>query len=118
MKIHEKTMSAFPPQQDAFQTKIHYLKRADIFCDLSLEELQDVARAATVATCPPGKIFYSPNERAEVMFVLKKGHVQLYRMSDEGRKLVMTTDYLKSLERLIRDLRAENAGRKSPGVKT
>ncbi len=92
MKIHEKTMSAFrPEQEDASQTKIHYLKRADIFCDLSLEELQDVARTATVATCPPGKIFYSPNERAEVMFVLKKGQVQLYRMSDEGRKLVMTT---------------------------
>jgi CRP/FNR family transcriptional regulator, cyclic AMP receptor protein len=84
-------MSTFRPQQEASQTKIHYLKKTDIFCDLSPEELQNVARAATVATCPPGKIFYSPNERAEVMFVLKKGQVQLYRMSDEGRKLVMTT---------------------------
>src|SRR5262245_22155328 len=91
MKIHEKNMSASGPQQEDASHKIHYLKRADIFCDLSLEELQDVARAATVATCPPGKIFYSPNERAEVMFVLKKGQVQLYRMSEEGRKLVMTT---------------------------
>src|SRR5437762_7091314 len=27
----------------------------------------------------------------EVLFILKKGHVQLYRMSDEGRKLVITT---------------------------
>jgi CRP-like cAMP-binding protein len=92
MKSHEKMVSAFRPQEEgASQTKIFYLKKTDIFCDLSPEDLQDVARAATMTTCPPGKIFYSPNERAEVLFILKKGQVQLYRMSDEGRKLVMAT---------------------------
>src|SRR5262249_47124750 len=42
-------------------------------------------------TCSTGRIFYSPNEHGEVLFILKKGHVQLYRMSDEGRKLVIAT---------------------------
>ncbi len=37
------------------------------------------------------RLLYSPKERGEVLFILKKGHVQLYRMSDEGRKLVITT---------------------------
>jgi CRP-like cAMP-binding protein len=92
MKIHEKIMAALRPQDEgSSQTKIHYLKKTDVFCDLSPEELQDIARIATMTTCPPGRIFYSPNERAEVLFILKKGQVQLYRMSEEGRKLVMAT---------------------------
>ena len=90
MKSSQKTGSMFQRTEDsAHQTKIHYLTKTDIFCDLAPEELQEVAHAATMATCPAGKIFYSPNERGEVLFILKKGHVQLYRMSDEGRKLVI-----------------------------
>ena len=73
------------------QAKLHYLSITDIFCDLRPEELQEIAHAVTMATCAAGKIFYSPNERGEVLFILKKGHVQIYRMSDEGRKLVIET---------------------------
>jgi CRP/FNR family cyclic AMP-dependent transcriptional regulator len=92
MKITEKITSMFKRDEgDASQKKLHYLTKTDIFCDLSPEELQDVARAAMMTTCPPGRIFYSPNEHGEVLFILKKGHVQLYRMSDEGRKLVIAT---------------------------
>src|SRR5437870_5770947 len=46
---------------------------------------------AVMTTCPAGKIFYSPNETGEVLFILKKGRVQLYRMSSEGRKLIIGT---------------------------
>jgi CRP/FNR family cyclic AMP-dependent transcriptional regulator len=92
MKITDKITSMFRRDEgDASQKKLHYLTKTDIFCDLSPEELQDVARAAMMTTCPPGRIFYSPNEHGEVLFILKKGHVQLYRMSDEGRKLVIAT---------------------------
>jgi CRP/FNR family cyclic AMP-dependent transcriptional regulator len=92
MKITDKITSMLRRDEaDASQKKLHYLTKTDIFCDLSPEELQDVARAAMMTTCPPGRIFYSPNEHGEVLFILKKGHVQLYRMSDEGRKLVIAT---------------------------
>jgi CRP-like cAMP-binding protein len=92
MRIPEKIVSMFRREEEALsQRKLHYLTKTDIFCDLSPEELQEVAHAATMTTCPPGRIFYSPNERGEVLFILKKGHVQLYRMSDEGRKLVIAT---------------------------
>lgn len=92
MKVPEKIISMFRrAEAGAPQTKLHYLTKTDIFCDLGPEELQEVAHAATMTTCPAGRIFYSPNERAEVLFILKKGHVQLYRMSDEGRKLVIAT---------------------------
>jgi CRP/FNR family transcriptional regulator, cyclic AMP receptor protein len=92
MKIPEKIVSMFRREEQGVpQTKLYYLTKTDIFCDLSPEELKEVADAAMMTTCPGGRIFYSPNERGEVLFILKKGHVQLYRMSDEGRKLVIAT---------------------------
>ncbi len=92
MKMSEKIGSIFRRTEErAPQTKLHFLTKTEIFCDLGPEELREVAHAAMMTTCPPGRIFYSPNERGEVLFILKKGHVQLYRMSDEGRKLVIAT---------------------------
>ena len=92
MKITEKITSMFRREEgETSRIKLHYLTKTDVFCDLTPEELQEIAHAATMTTCQPGRIFYSPNERAEVLFILKKGHVQVYRMSDEGRKLVIAT---------------------------
>ena len=44
-----------------------------------------------MTTCKPGKIFYMPEETGEVLFLLKKGRVQLYRISPTGKKLVTAT---------------------------
>ena len=63
----------------------------DIFQDLTTEELKEIERATAMTTCAAGKMFYSPNQYGEVMFILKKGKVQIYRMSSEGRKLVIDT---------------------------
>ncbi|MBI4287466.1 MAG: Crp/Fnr family transcriptional regulator [Chloroflexi bacterium] len=36
-----------------------------------------------------GQLIYSPDDPKEVLFLLKKGKVQLYRLSTEGKKLVL-----------------------------
>lgn len=72
-------------------SKVQYLSKVYIFQDLLEEEVKEIGRMAVMTTCPAGKIFYSPNESGEVLFILKKGRVQLYRMSSEGRKLVIGT---------------------------
>lgn len=41
--------------------------------------------------CRSGKIFYQPQDSGEVLFILKKGRVQPYRLSPEGKKLVVAT---------------------------
>ena len=71
--------------------KIHYLQMVDIFQDLSPVEMQEMDRTTTMSTCKPGKIFYQPEDTSEVLFILKKGRVQLYRISPEGKKLVVAT---------------------------
>jgi CRP-like cAMP-binding protein len=73
------------------ETKLNYLSNIEIFQDLSQGELQEMDRQITMSTCEPGRIFYMPEETGEVLFLLKKGRVQLYRISPNGKKLVVAT---------------------------
>lgn len=73
------------------ETKLHHLSNIDIFRDLSVGELEEMDRQTTMSTCEPGRIFYMPEDTGEVLFLLKKGRVQLYRISPGGKKLVVAT---------------------------
>jgi CRP/FNR family cyclic AMP-dependent transcriptional regulator len=73
------------------ETKLNYLANIEVFQDLSLNELAEMDRQITMATCNPGKIFYMPEDSGEVLFLLKKGRVQLYRISPNGKKLIVAT---------------------------
>lgn len=71
--------------------KLSYLSNIQIFRDLNTAELAAMDRQLTMSTCQAGKIFYMPEESGEVLFLLKKGRVQLYRLSPGGKKLVVAT---------------------------
>ena len=71
--------------------KMRYLSELIVFQDLSAREMQDLNRITTMSTVPRGRVFYRPEEPGEVLFILKEGRVQLYRISPEGKKLVITT---------------------------
>jgi CRP/FNR family transcriptional regulator, cyclic AMP receptor protein len=71
--------------------KLEYLSSMDIFCDLTAADLAEMDRQFMMSTCRPGKVFYTPEETGEVLFLLKKGKVQLYRLSPTGKKLVIAT---------------------------
>ncbi len=73
------------------RTKVGYLKAVDIFQDLSEQELEALDSSITMTPCKAGKIFYAPEDTGEALFILKKGKIQLYRVSPEGRKLVTNT---------------------------
>ncbi len=73
------------------EQKISYLQMVDIFQDLSPADMAEMDRTTTMSTCRRGKIFYQPQDSSEVLFILKKGRVQLYRLSSEGKKLVILT---------------------------
>lgn len=71
--------------------KVSYLRMVDIFQDLSEAEIKEIDQATTISTYKKGKIFYMPEDTGEVLFLLKEGRVQLYRISSEGKKLVIGT---------------------------
>lgn len=84
-----------PPERNSHPSqggdKIGYLRMVDIFRDLSEAEVEEIDRATTITTAHRGKILYMPEETGEVLFMLKEGRIQLYRISPEGKKLVIAT---------------------------
>ena len=59
----------------------------DIFCDLEPEVMAAFERQTEMRTCRKGQILYSQEDRAEVLFLLKRGRVQLYRLTPAGKRL-------------------------------
>ncbi|MCB0044807.1 MAG: Crp/Fnr family transcriptional regulator [Caldilineaceae bacterium] len=53
--------------------------------------MDELNRITTMSTVSKGRVFYRPEEPGEVLFILKEGRVQLYRISPEGKKLVIAT---------------------------
>jgi CRP-like cAMP-binding protein len=69
--------------------KVEFLETIDIFQDLSPLDIKDIGKQTTMASYKAGHLFYMPSDPGEVLFILKQGHVQLYRISPDGRKLIV-----------------------------
>ena len=71
--------------------KQDYLSDVDLFRDLSGRDMVELDRITTITSVPRGRVFYQPEDVSEVLFMVKAGRVQLYRISPEGKKLVIAT---------------------------
>ncbi|MGI8483071.1 MAG: Crp/Fnr family transcriptional regulator, partial [Thermomicrobiales bacterium] len=71
--------------------KPDYLRNMDIFAPLSPTERTWLLESTTMITCERGRVFYTPLDAGEVVFILKRGKVILYRLGADGRKLVIAT---------------------------
>ncbi len=71
--------------------KLGYLSDVDLFRDLSERDMTELDRMTTITSVPRGRVFYQPEDVGEVLFLVKTGQVQLYRISPEGKKLVIAT---------------------------
>jgi len=65
------------------------LPAPDLFQGFSDEERREVERVTTTRSFRKGEVIYTPGETGEALFLLREGAVQIYRMSPEGRKLVI-----------------------------
>lgn len=80
----------YPTQrQQAMDEKIAYLERIPVLSSLNHEELEAVGHQTRLVEYREGHLFFMPEDPSEVMFILKQGRVQLYRMSPDGRKLIV-----------------------------
>ncbi len=70
--------------------KLTLLSTVQLFRDLSPNDLEKMDSQLTMSTCQTGKIFYMPEDSGEVLFLLKKGRVQLYRIAPNGKKIIVS----------------------------
>ncbi len=71
--------------------KLRYLSEHELFQDFTPVEMKQMERKTTMFQCKPGRTFYSAGDTGEVLFILKEGSVHLYRLTPEGRKLIVST---------------------------
>jgi len=73
------------------EAKVFFLSESELFRGLTQLDLDEVERSTTMSTCTRGRVFYTPGETGEVLFILKRGQVNLYRMTTEGKRLITAT---------------------------
>jgi CRP/FNR family transcriptional regulator, cyclic AMP receptor protein len=75
------------PRPERILEKAHYLRDVDIFRDLEHAEVEELGKRAPMQRVPAGTVFFSPEQAAEVLFILKEGRVRLYHLSPDGKAL-------------------------------
>ena len=65
------------------------IAKIDIFADLLPHEISEIDHSSATVKISKGGVIYTPDKSREVLFLIKEGRVQLYRVSFEGRKLVL-----------------------------
>ena len=90
MSRHDTPVLSLTPMEEAAR-KLNLLSMVDIFRDLSQEEMEEVNRMVNMVTIKKGQVLYRPEEEAEVLFLLKKGKIQAYTLTAEGKRLIIET---------------------------
>jgi CRP/FNR family transcriptional regulator len=73
-----------PPKE-----KLRRLSMVDILEPLSREEIKELSYRIPDTHIEQGRIFYTPYERAEALFMLKRGRVRIYRVDPDGREFTL-----------------------------
>lgn len=77
--------------QETLLSKRDYLLTMDIFRDLEPERIEMIEQATVMRTIAKGQILYSQEDRAEALFLLKRGQVTIYRLTPAGKRLELAT---------------------------
>ncbi|MCY3748144.1 MAG: Crp/Fnr family transcriptional regulator [Chloroflexi bacterium] len=70
--------------------KRRYLQQVEVFQDLSETQIYEVERSTRMSTVGPGRILHQPDEKSEMLFLLKSGRVQIYRISPDGKRFIVS----------------------------
>jgi len=73
------------------EDKRDHLSEVDLFRDLSERDVAELDRVTTITSVPRGRVVYEPEDVSQVLFLIREGRVQIYRISPEGKKLVIAT---------------------------
>ena len=90
MSRHNTSILSLTPLEDAAR-KLNLLSMVDIFQDLTQEEMEEINRMVNMVTIKKGHVLYRPEEEVEVLFLLKKGKIQAYTITAEGKRLIIET---------------------------
>jgi CRP/FNR family transcriptional regulator, cyclic AMP receptor protein len=77
----------------SLQEQVRLLSMVDILGPLSPEELEELAKRTPDTYLEQGDVLYTPQQgpdSTERLFILKKGRVQVYQISQEGTEITLS----------------------------
>jgi CRP-like cAMP-binding protein len=75
------------PDEGPESQRLVLLSKIDILADLSEPEMNRIVEAAPARTFRAGEMLYAPHRPVEVLFLLKRGRIRVFRVSPDGRAL-------------------------------
>ena len=72
------------------EEKVRLLSMIDILEPLSRAEIKELSYRIPDTHVKRGQIFYTPKERRETLFMLRRGRVRIYRVAPDGREFTLT----------------------------
>lgn len=76
---------------------MRYLIHVDLFRDLSKSEMERLFGHLPMYSYPKDQLVYTPNDMSENLYILKMGAVDIYRLSEEGKRLNIRRVYMGSV---------------------
>jgi len=71
------------------ENKLWYLKRINIFQEVTEDELVEIDRISIHKTLNKNDMIYLPGDRSDKVYLLKEGRVKISRLSEEGQEMTM-----------------------------
>lgn len=69
--------------------KIHYLTKSQLFAGVPEEKVRQVEGMLHMNACHRGAQLFGEGQSGEMLYVLKKGRVRLYKLSPSGKELTI-----------------------------
>ena len=70
--------------------KLWYLKQCDVFSTLDKEKLSKISGITKEKHIPKNEIIYSSQDKDDQMFILKKGRVRIFKVSEDGKMITLS----------------------------
>jgi CRP/FNR family transcriptional regulator len=86
----EKRQSTHYPNHEAVSnSQCHHVQRVQLFAGLEQSEMTAIAAAARNLRKRRGEFVYIPGDRADSVYVLKKGRIKLSVLSESGKEIAI-----------------------------
>ena len=77
-------------KKQTLRRQIQLLSMMDVFESLDREELKEATHQMPDTHLQEGEIFHTPEDEQERLFILKKGGVQVYEVTPDGKELTLS----------------------------
>ena len=77
-------------RRDRGELKRRYLRQVEVFQDLTERQIYEVERSTRMSTVGAARIIFQPDDKPEALYLLKTGSVQIYRISPDGKRFIIS----------------------------